>query len=51
MIHGKCIRQMADSAKRTRLQPIKRKEVVSPEMLISLSDHCINNTHLNGVTD
>ena len=42
---------LLDSAVGARSQPIKRKEDVSSESLISLCDNCINNINLKDVTD
>ena len=45
------VKGLLDSAKRLRSQPIKRKDVVNTEMLITLCDEYINNTNLSDVRD
>ena len=45
------VKGLLDSAKRMRSQPIKRKDVVNTEMLISLCDQYINNTNLSDIRD
>ena len=40
-----------DSTVGARSQPIKRKEDVSSESLISLCDNCINNINLKDITN
>ena len=45
------VKGLLDSAKRMRSQPVKRKDVVNTEMLISLCDQYINNTNLSDIRD
>ena len=45
------VKGLLDSAKRMKSQPVKRKDVVNTEMLISLCDQYINNTNLSDIRD
>ena len=42
---------LLDSVMGARSEPIKRKDDVSSESLISLCDNCINNINLNDIAD
>ena len=45
------VKGLLDTAKRIRSQPVKRKDVVNTEMLISLCDQYIGCTHLGDIRD
>ena len=45
------VKGLLDTAKRIRSQPVKRKDVVTTEMLIMLCDQYIGSTHLGDIRD
>ena len=45
------VKSMLEAAKRFRSQPVKRKDVVTSDMLVALCDQYANNTNLTDIRD
>ena len=45
------VKSMREAAKRLRSQPVKRKDVVTSDMLVALCDQHANNTNLTDIRD
>ena len=45
------VKSMLEAAKRLRSQPVKRKDVVTSDMLVALCNQYANNTNLTDIRD